>query len=56
MGIPIDESALDTLFRAARSQNKWLDKPVTTEQLIAIYDLMKWGRRAPTHFPRGSCS
>ena len=43
MGTPVDDAALDMLFRTARTQNKWLDKPVTTGQLIAIYDLMKWG-------------
>jgi len=51
MGTPLDEAALDTLFRSARSQNKWLDKPVTTEQLIAIYDVMKWGPTSANSFP-----
>jgi 3-hydroxypropanoate dehydrogenase len=51
MGMPVDAGALDTLFRAARTQNKWLDKPVTTEQLIAIYDLMKWGPTSANSFP-----
>jgi len=51
MGKPIDNAALDTLFRAARTQNKWLDKPVTSEQLIAIYDLMKWGPTSANSFP-----
>ena len=51
MGIPVDNAALDTLFRAARTHNKWLDKPVTNEQLIAIYDLMKWGPTSANSFP-----
>jgi len=51
MGTPVDDAALDTLFRTARSQNKWLDKPVSTEQLIAIYDLMKWGPTSANSFP-----
>ncbi|HET7097100.1 MAG TPA: malonic semialdehyde reductase, partial [Casimicrobiaceae bacterium] len=51
MGNPIDNAALDTLFRAARTQNKWLDKPVTNEQLIAIYDLLKWGPTSANSFP-----
>lgn len=39
----IDEAALDTLFRKARTHNGWLDKPVTDQQLQQIYDLMRWG-------------
>src|SRR2546421_25465 len=27
MGTPVDDAALDTLFRTARSQNKFVDKP-----------------------------
>src|SRR5690606_33050522 len=37
----VNDDALDILFRQARSHGKWLDKPVTDEQLHAIYDLMK---------------
>ena len=43
--MPLDDTALDTLFRAARTQNKWTDQPVSTEDLHALYDLLKW---APT--------
>lgn len=39
----INDEALDILFRKARSQNKWLPKPVTPQMLLAIYDLMRWG-------------
>jgi len=38
-----DEHALDTLFREARTQNGWQDRPVTDAELRAIYDLAKWG-------------
>ena len=31
------------LFREARTYNGWLDKPVSDEDLQAIYDLTKWG-------------
>ena len=51
MGSPIDNVALDTLFRAARTHNTWLDKPVANEQLIAVYDLMKWGPTSANSFP-----
>lgn len=37
--------ALDQLFNEARSYNGWLDKPVSDEQLHAIWDLLKM---APT--------
>ena len=39
----IDEKALDTLFRTARTQNGFVDKAVSDEQLRQIYDLAKWG-------------
>lgn len=39
----INDEALDTIFRAARTQNKWLDKPVSQALLMAIYDLMRMG-------------
>jgi 3-hydroxypropanoate dehydrogenase len=41
----IDEQSLDTIFRKARTQNGWLDRPVSDEQLRAVYDLLKM---APT--------
>ena len=43
--IQIDEAAQDLLFREARTANAFTDEPVTDEQLLAIYDLVKW---APT--------
>ena len=39
----LNDQALDTLFRKARTQNGFLDQPVTDEQLRALYELMKWG-------------
>ena len=51
MAIRIDDSALDTLFRSARTQNKWLDEPVTQEQLVQLYDVMKWGPTSANAFP-----
>jgi 3-hydroxypropanoate dehydrogenase len=39
----IDESALDTLFRNARTHSAWLDKPVPEDLLREIYDLAKMG-------------
>jgi 3-hydroxypropanoate dehydrogenase len=45
MGQRVDDTALDTLFRAARSYAKWLPRPVTDETLHELYELLKW---APT--------
>ena len=47
----ISDEALDTIFRAARTQNKWPDKPVSDALLMAIYDLMRWGPTAANITP-----
>jgi 3-hydroxypropanoate dehydrogenase len=39
----LSADTLDQIFREARSYNGWLDKPVSDEQLHAIYELMKMG-------------
>ena len=39
----LDDKALDKILRGARTHNGWLPKPVTDDQLHAIYDLAKWG-------------
>jgi 3-hydroxypropanoate dehydrogenase len=39
----VNDEALDTIFRAARTQNKWQDKPVSIAHLMAVYDLMRLG-------------
>src|SRR5437764_7162511 len=43
MNHPLNDEALDTLFREARTHNAWLDRPVSDETLRQLYDLMKWG-------------
>ena len=43
MPATIDDSALDTLFRDARSYNSWAEAPVTEDTLRAIWDLTKMG-------------
>ncbi len=35
--------ALDQLFREARTHNKWQDRPVSDDQLRALYDVLKFG-------------
>jgi len=39
----LDASALDALFRDARTHNVWTDRPVEDDDLRGIFDLMKWG-------------
>lgn len=39
----LSDHDLDILFRHARSQNGWSDKPVSDVQLQALYDLLRWG-------------
>ena len=51
MRLPIDDRALDTIFREARSYNGYTDEPVATEQLHAIWELMKWGPTSANQLP-----
>ena len=39
----LDDKALDKILRSARTHNGWLPKPVTDDQLRAVYEVMKWG-------------
>ena len=41
----IDSTALDALFRTARTHNGWTDRPVSDDTLRALFDLLKM---APT--------
>ena len=45
MGERIDDAALDTLFREARTYAKWQSRPVDDQALRDLYELLKW---APT--------
>lgn len=40
---PIDAHGLDLLFREARTQNKWQDRPIPDATLQQVYDTLKWG-------------
>ncbi|MGH7070908.1 MAG: malonic semialdehyde reductase [Acetobacteraceae bacterium] len=39
----IEDAALEAIFRAARTHNKFRDTPVSDETLQALYELLKWG-------------
>jgi 3-hydroxypropanoate dehydrogenase len=43
--MPLPDACLDTVFRAARTHNGFVDRPVTEATLRTLYDLLKW---APT--------
>ncbi|MEP2103000.1 MAG: malonic semialdehyde reductase [Parasphingorhabdus sp.] len=51
MNQPLDDAALDQLFRTARTYNGYHDKPVTAEQLHTIWDLMKMGPTSANMLP-----
>ena len=40
---PLDDQALDTLFRKARTHNGWVEEVLPEQVFHDIYDLMKWG-------------
>ena len=46
----LDESGLDLLFQKARTPRRWLAKPIETQTLQHLYDLVSLG---PTS---GNCS
>src|SRR5687768_16942686 len=48
---PLNDDALDQLFRRARTYNAWLDKPVSDDILRRLYDLMKRGPTSANSCP-----
>ena len=50
-GSLLDDAALDLLFREARTQNKWQDRPVPDSRLAEIYNLLKWGPTSANSSP-----
>ena len=51
MAQPLDDIALDQLFRTARSANGYLNQPVNEAQLDAIWGLMKMGPTSANCLP-----
>jgi len=43
MSAKMNAAVLDQLFRVARRRNGWSDRPVSDEQIRALYDLLKLG-------------
>ena len=51
MSEPLNDAALDRIFRTARTANGYLDKPVSTQQLHQLWDLMKMGPTSANMLP-----
>jgi len=48
---PLNDAALDQLFRTARTYNGYLDTPVSNEQLESVWELMKYGPTSANCLP-----
>ncbi len=51
MSAKLDDGVLDAVFRQARSYNGYTDTPVSQAELVAIWDLMKWGPTSANQMP-----
>src|SRR5262245_52513854 len=47
----LDQEGLDLLLLQARTQNGWLDTPVSDDQLYRIYDIMRMGPTSANSCP-----
>ena len=47
----LEAGALEQLFRAARTQNKWQDRPIADGTLEELYELLKWGPTSANSSP-----
>jgi len=47
----LDDAALDTLFREARTHYSWLDKPIPDDVLRELYDMTRFGPTAANSNP-----
>lgn len=50
-GQALTDQAFDTLFRAARTANGWLDRPVEDDLLRKIHDDLRWGPTSANSCP-----
>jgi 3-hydroxypropanoate dehydrogenase len=51
MTTPLNDEALDRVFRTARTYNGYTDDAVGEDQLRAIWDLLKWGPTSANQEP-----
>jgi nitroreductase len=47
----VSQSALDQLFRTARTYSEWSDTPVDEHMVRELYDLLKWGPTSANSCP-----
>jgi 3-hydroxypropanoate dehydrogenase len=47
----VEDSALDQLFRVARTRNAWTDRSVSDDQIRELYELMKLGPTSANSCP-----
>jgi len=47
----LSDTALDQLFRTARTHNGWLDRPVPDALLSELFETMKWGPTSANCWP-----
>ncbi|WP_342755179.1 malonic semialdehyde reductase [Pantoea sp. MBD-2R] len=55
MAEALNSLALETLFTAARTHNGWQDRPVTDDQLLKLYELVKMGPTSANCSPARFC-
>lgn len=46
-----DDASLDTLFRQARSHNRWSPQPIDESLLHRLFELLKWGPTSANSCP-----
>ena len=51
MTAPLNDAALDQLFRTARTANAFADTPVSEDTLRQLYELLKWGPTSANSLP-----
>jgi 3-hydroxypropanoate dehydrogenase len=51
LATPLPDSALDQLFRHARTPNDWVNEPISDATVHALYDLLKWGPTSANSSP-----
>src|SRR5690349_1838563 len=47
----LNAAVLEQLFRSARTQNKWQDRPIADAKLEELYDLLKYGPTSANSSP-----
>jgi len=51
LATPLPDTALDQLFRHARTPNDWVNEPISDATVHALYDLLKWGPTSANSSP-----